>query len=304
MVAFSIVGFVLSSRPDLLNDLKVNITKQLAAGGSGSGLGDVVGKVVDSAVDGRVAIFSIGLVVALYSGISWMGNVRQAVQAQWRPDFDDDQEMMKDSFLVTLFKNLWMLIGLGLALVISVVLSSVGNAATGTVLKLVHLDQVSWLQPVVKVVAIAVAVVADLLIFMWVYTVLPPAHQKATRQALFRGSLIAAIAFEVLKFALTFILPKVLTGTTGAVFGPIVGLLFFFNLVATVVLFVAAWIATSEDPAKKNAWADYRARQNEVGPILEPAVVVNDSVSKPKIVGLLGLGAALGFGAALRRRSK
>ena len=146
------------------------------------------------------------------------------------------------------------------------------------------------------------AVAADLLIFMWVYTVLPPKHQKASRKALIRGSLIAAVAFEVLKFALTFILPKVLSGATGAVFGPIVGLLFFFNLVATVFLFVGAWIATSEDPAKRNAWAEYRKGLRERGAILEPAVVVKDVVSKPKVLGILGLGAALGFGAALRRK--
>ena len=36
-----------------------------------------------------------------------------------------------------------------------------------------------------------------------------------------------------------------LSSATAKIFGPIIGILIFFNLVATVVLFLAAWIATS-----------------------------------------------------------
>ena len=247
MVAFSVAGFVLSSHPDLLQQLQDQVAKQIPGD-----LSSTISKALDQAVKARFTVGIIGLVIALYSGIGWMGNVRQAVQAQWRPDFDDDQEIANESFVKTLFKNLWMLVGLGLALVISLALSAIGNALADKILGWVGLTDVSWLHPLIVAVSLGLAVAADVLIFMWVYSVLPPEGMKAPRGALVRGSIIAAVVFELLKFALTNLLPGVLSGgASAAVFGPIIGLLAFFNLVATTVLFVAAWIAPRGVARKK-----------------------------------------------------
>jgi hypothetical protein len=58
------------------------------------------------------------------------------------------------------------------------------------------------------------------------------------------GSLAMAGCFEVLKAALTLVVSRISTSPSGAVFGAVIGLLFFFNLVARIFLFVAAWLAT------------------------------------------------------------
>ena len=292
MVSFSAAGFVLSSRPDLLAQLQADVTKQIPGD-----LSSTISGALDQAVSARFTVGIIGLVLALYSGIGWMGNIRQAVQAQWRPDFDDNQEIANEGFAKTLFRNLWMLVGLGLALVISLALSSVGGSLTHTLAKLVGLDDQAWFAPVITVAAWLLAIAADVLIFLWVYSVLPPKHMKGTRKALVRGSIIAAVGFEVLKFALTTILPGALSGgATGKVFGPIIGLLAFFNLVATLVLFVAAWISTSEGGPHKVV------DPNDEEEIPEPAVVVHEVVSKPKMIGFVGVGAILGIGWSRRRR--
>lgn len=293
MVAFSAAGFVLNSRPDLLTQLRDKVAQQIPGD-----LSSTINMALDHAISARVSVGIIGLVIALYSGIGWMGNVRQAVQAQWRPDFDDDQEIANTSFLKNLWTNLWMLAGLGLALVISLALSSVGSAFATQIVKALGLSHIGWLQPVISVVSIALAIAADVLIFMWVYSMLPPKHMKGTREALIRGSLIAAVGFEVLKFALTNILPNALSGgASGAVFGPIIGLLAFFNLVATLVLFTAAWISTAEGGPRKKDPDDAEANA-----IQEPAVIVHEVVSRPKVGVLLGVGAVLGFGWSRRRR--
>ena len=292
MVAFSVAGFVLNSRPDLLKQLQEQVTKQVPGD-----LSTTISQALNQAVGARFTVGIIGLVIALYSGIGWMGNVRQAVQAQWRPDFDDDQEIRNTSFLKNLFTNLWMLAGLGLALVVSLALSSAGSAFATDIVKWMGLSDVSWLKPVIVVVSLVLAIAADVLIFMWVYSMLPPTGMKGTRCALVRGSIIAAVGFEVLKFALTNILPSALSGgASGKVFGPIIGLLAFFNLVATLVLFVAAWISTAEGgPSKTETDSDF-------GDVPEPAVVVREVVSKPRVGVLLGVGAVLGFGWSRRRR--
>jgi membrane protein len=121
---------------------------------------------------------------------------------------------------------------------------------------------------------------------------------KVPRRALVRGAIFAAVGFELLKFALTNGLSSLVSGgASGAVFGPIIGLLAFFNLVATLVLFVAAWTSTSEGgPQKKDADDDDGNR------VQEPAVIVREVVSRPKAGVLLGVGAVLGFGWSRRRR--
>ena len=100
------------------------------------------------------------------------------MQAQWRPDFDDNQEIADESFVKTLFRNLWMLVGLGLALVISVALSSIGGSLTNEWLSW-SAWTTCWLDPVVTVAPLVLAIAADVLIFLWVYSVLPP-KQKGT----------------------------------------------------------------------------------------------------------------------------
>jgi membrane protein len=133
------------------------------------------------------------------------------------------------------------------------------------------------------------------LIFLWVYSVLPPKDLKAPRSPLVKGAIAAAVLFEVLKFLLTNVLASLVAGgSSAAVFGPIIGLLAFFNLAATLVLFIAAWIATSDSMA-----ASAEPDPEEVPP---PAVVVHEVVSRPKAAGLLGVGALLGWGFSRTRR--
>lgn len=299
MVIFAAAGFVLASRPDLLTQLQNQIAAQIPGGSSG--VGPLIGKVLQSAVDNRTSVGIVGLVTALYSGIGWAGNIRAAVQAQWRPDFDDDQEILQASFIKNLIKNFTLLVSLGLALIVSLALSAAGVALSGKILGWLGLSDIAVLKPVFTAVPILIAVAADVIIFAWVYTALPPAGERATRRALLRGALMAAVGFEVLKFALTFFLPKVTNNATGSVFGPIIGLFFFFNLVGTVVLFVAAWIATSPggtgDPDRKKP-------DSVDGAVPPPAVIVPESVSRPQAIGFVGVGTVLGLGLAARRRRR
>ncbi len=295
MVAFSVAGFVLANQPDLLQSLEDAIAKELPSGAGG--MSETINKVIESAINARFTVGLVGLVIALYSGIGWMGNVRSAIQAQWRPDFDEDQEVRADSFIKNLLRNLGSLAGLGLAIVVSLGLSAAGAWASTSVLKWLGLDDIAILKPVFTIVPIVIAMAADVLIFMWVYTILPPRHQKGTRRALVRGSIMAAVGFEIFKFALTYLLPKVTSSATGQIFGSIIGLLFFFNITATMVLIVAAWISTSDGgPQKRDVDPADRAE------VPEPAVVVREGISPPKAAGLLSVGAILGWGWSRRRR--
>ena len=240
MVSFSIAGFILASKPKLLTSLQNSITSLLP-----SSLASSISDLLTQAINARLTVGVIGLVVALYSGVSWMGNLRSAIQAMWRPDFGTEQEIAAESLWRYYLRSLQYLAALTVGILLSLALTTVATSAQTVVLRWLGLDQISWLTPFFTIVPIALAIAADMAIFLGVYRVLPPKRYPAKRKALLRGSAAAAIAFEVLKFALTFILPTLLRSATAKIFGPIIGLLIFFNLAATVVLFIAGWIATS-----------------------------------------------------------
>ncbi|MDQ2845692.1 MAG: YihY/virulence factor BrkB family protein [Actinomycetota bacterium] len=265
MVAFSIAGFVLSSQPDLLATLRADTAAQVPGA-----LADTIDGILNTAIKAPLALGLIGLAVALYSGISWMGNLRSAIQALWRSDFDTDQEIAAESLLGYYRKSLRYLTFLGLAILASLTLTTAGSWAQDLVLGWIGLDKVGWLSPVFTVGPILLAIVGDVGVFFWVYSVLAPRHGAAPRSAVIRGSIAAALAFEILKLGLTLALPLLLRSTAARVFGPIIGLLIFFNLVALVTLFVAAWIATAlpDTPtAPAHGRHAYREPDPEDGPV-------------------------------------
>ena len=162
----------------------------------------------------------------------------------WRPDFDANQDIAAENLFKYYWKSLVYLVFLGVAILVSLALTSTASWTQELVLRWLRLDGLTSLTPVFTFMSMLVAVAADVLVFLWIYLVLAPAHLKPGRKPVIRGAILMSVAFEALKLGLTLVLPLLLTSVTAKFFGQIIGLLFFFNLVATSVLFVAAWIAT------------------------------------------------------------
>lgn len=282
MVAFAVAGFVLAGDDTLLNDLKKNITEAAPAG-----LGDTLNEVVDTAIDSRATVGVLGLATALYSGVGWMSNLRDALTAQW------GLVKRHRSFLPSLLADLAALIGLGLALVFSFGLSAVGAGAGKGLLELVGLDGYGWAKVLLTVLTVLLSLAANWLVFLWVISRLPREH--VSMRSAVKGALIAAIGFEILKAVATVFLVGVTSSPTGALFGPIIGLLVFSNLVSRFLLFVTAWTATSPEN-----------RRRKLAAPPEPVVVrtdvqVHSGPSAAQAAGLLGAGGLLGLGVGLLR---
>lgn len=296
MLAFSVAGFVLNGRPELLEDLRSFITDQLPGG-----LGTTIQGALDSAVGARLSVGVAGLVTAVYTGTRWIGNVRAAIQAQWRTDFDEEQEQPRESFVVAFGQNLLRLAGLGVAVLASVGLSLAGGALQPVIVRLLGLDQIGWAQPLLRVVPLVLAVVATTVIFFWLYSWMAPRDSVVPRRTVFLGSVIAAVGFEVLKQVLTEFLPRMLNSPTAQVFGNIIGLLFFLNFTCQLLLVVAAWIATDVVPPEPHPWAQEREDRVDGIPLMvQPAP--HQAAPRPALIaGWVGVGAVLG---ALWSRSR
>jgi membrane protein len=283
MIAFAVAGFELAGNDALLTEMKDGITEAVP-----SGLGKTINKVVDEAIDSRGAVGVIGLLAALYSGLGWMSNLRDALTAQW------GLEYRQRPFLMTTVKDLLALFGLGLALAVSFGLSAAGSGLGSWLLGLVGLDDDAWALFLLRMATIVLALAANWLVFLWVLSRLP--REKVSARSAVRGAIAAAVGFEVLKQVFTVYLETVTSSPSGQLFGPIIGLMLFANLVSRFLLFITAWTAT----ATENIVAPAPAPPPPV--VISPRMVVRKGPSPRSAAGLLGAGALLGLLLGNRKR--
>lgn len=244
MVSFAAVGFVLASNPDLLTGLIAKMVSSI----SDPALAATLKSTVNTAVQQRTTVGLTGLLVALYSGISWMGNLREAIRAQSRDVWErTPQDQEKIWFKYT--RDFISLTGLVLALIVTLSLTSIAGAAQAGIVRALGLEGIEWLRPAMTVIALSISIFANYLLFLWIFWILP--RHKPRKKALLRGTLLAAVGFEVIKFIMTLTLPKLASSPSGAAFGSVLGLMAFFYFFARLTLFCAAWIATArykDDP--------------------------------------------------------
>lgn len=283
MIGFAVAAFVLAGDKELLDSLKTGITESAP-----EGLGTTLNTVVDQAIEERAAVGVLGLATALYSGIGWMSNLRDALTAQW------GQPKQSPPLIKGLIVDLLALTGLGAALAVSFGLSAVGSGMSEKILDLFGLQGQPWTALLV-LITIVLSLAANWLVFLWVITKLP--RERVTLRSAMKGALMAAVGFEILKQVATIFLASVTSSPTGALFGPIIGLLVFSNLVSRFLLFVTAWTAT----AKENIVV-------KVAPpapvVIRPAVQVRKGPSAGDVAGLLGIGGLIGVGLTMLRKRR
>jgi len=251
LLALSVMGFVLSNNPDLQAKLLENISGALPGGGA------EVTRSVQGAVSSRVATGIGGLLGLLYSGLGWVDNLRTAVRTVWH------QNVNAGNFLVTKGKDVLILIGLGLTLVASVAITGIGTAATNFLIDLVGLSPSVGLSVLTRASTVALAVVADVLIFLWLFLRLPKV--PAPRSRVLRGALFAAVGFEFLKLVGAYYIARVTKNATATygTFGVVIGTLVWLNLVSRFVVFAAVWTVTApyDDDVAPSGTADVRTAE-------------------------------------------
>lgn len=259
MVGLSIGGFVLADDQPLIREVRSTILDALPAG-----LDQFAAEVFDNVLEQRASLGVFGLLIGLYAGWNWVNALRDALTAMWeleKPDLP---------ILRTILMDLVALFSLAAALVVSFTMTALGGALNSSVLRWLGLDHTSWAGTWLTVLSVPLAVVADWLVFLWVLAKLPRIPVNTRNAA--RGALATAIGFEVLKQAANFYLGLLGRSPTGAAFGSVIGLLVFIYLVARLLLFVAAWIATPSSPPQAPSTSGFTLGTTTHAP-LRPATV-------------------------------
>ncbi len=215
-------------------------------------------------------------------------NLRDALTAQW------GLEHRPRPFVMGIVRDLLALLGLGLALGISFGLSAAGSGLGDWLLKVVGLSDDAWALFLLRVATIVLSLAANWVVFLWVLSRLP--REAVSARSAMRGAVAAAIGFEILKQGFTVYLEIVMRSPSGTVFGPLLGLMVFANIVSRFLLFITAWTAT----ATENRVSRVAAPE---GAVISPRVLVRSGPTPRGAVGLLGVGAVLGLLLG-RRRSR
>ncbi|MER6019276.1 YihY/virulence factor BrkB family protein [Streptomyces anulatus] len=218
----------------LLSDEQVDTIKDKLAD-QVPGISDQLG------IDGLIAnAGTVGLVAGallLFTGVGWVGSMRECLRAVW--ELDDVQEANP---VVAKVKDAVLLVGLGGAALATLAVSTIGSTAVGRTADLIGIPEDGAGGILLRVAALAVAVVADFLLLLYLLTLLPGVEPP--RRRLVVAALLGAVGFELLKLLLGSYMREVAGKSMYGAFGVPIALLLWINFTAKLLLFCAAWTAT------------------------------------------------------------
>jgi membrane protein len=241
LVGFTVLGLVVGRRSELQQAVLQAVDEQLP--GLLKGVGGDGGLVpVDRLFAPDVLSLTgiVALLVALVSGLGWLDAVREGIRATF--DLGTDRRPVVRKKLL----DVAILASLGLAILLSAVLSLVVNAAGGALLRGVGLAG-GWAgQALLQLFGVLVVLALDtaiLVILLRLLSGVPLAWPQVRA-----GALVGAVGLGLLK-----LFGGVLLGRAGgnnpllATSAVLVGLLLWMSLMSRVTLLAAAWVATDDD---------------------------------------------------------
>ncbi|MGW1292698.1 YihY/virulence factor BrkB family protein [Streptomyces sp. NPDC002533] len=245
----------------LLSDEQLDTIKEKLAD-QVPGISDQLG------IDGLVAnAGTVGLVAGallLFTGVGWVGSLRECLRAVW--ELDDVQDANP---VVAKVKDAVLLVGLGGAVLATVAVSSIGSVAVGRTADLMGIPESGAGGVLLRVAALAVAVVADFLLLLYLLTLLPGVEPP--RRRLVVAALLGAVGFELLKLLLGSYMRDVAGKSMYGAFGVPIALLLWINFTAKLLLFCAAWTATGSK-AEEAVPEEEEQEEEEEGQAVDQAV--------------------------------
>jgi membrane protein len=244
MFAFSACGFTLTVlRPDVLERVQAAIMVQLQ--GAPEDLKVQLTGLIRGFLRNWASVGLVGLLSSIYSSAGWAGNLKSAVRAQTRPLFDMKEH--KRFILLEILVNFAILLGLLVILVVTFALAVMATSLTGRIVHWLALDGVPGISFLLRIVGPILSGIAGWAMFVYLFKILP--EVKFPFRIIAWGALFGSAGLFTLQYLTGFLMGKFSGNPAAAVFGPVIALMLFFNLFARLNLYVAAWIATSVQPA-------------------------------------------------------
>ncbi|THA69244.1 YihY/virulence factor BrkB family protein [Streptomyces sp. A0958] len=220
-----------------LNKIEGKIAEQVP------GISDQLG--IDNLVAHAGTVGLVAGALLLFTGIGWIGSMRDCLRAVWETD-----DLDEGNPVIRKLKDAGVLFGLGGAALVTLAISSVGSVAVGWVADLLDIPENGAGGVLLRIAALLVGVAADFLLLLYLLTLLPGVEPP--RRRLMVAALLGAVGFELLKLLLGSYMKGVASKSMYGAFGVPIALLLWINFTAKLLLFCAAWTATpskEDDPA-------------------------------------------------------
>ncbi|MDN5764280.1 MAG: YihY/virulence factor BrkB family protein [Humibacillus sp.] len=236
-LAFTIFGFVLQGRPDLLDaiadQLNQTIPNLIKTPTVPNGLISISAPTTTAlTITGLVAFVTL-----LLAGLGWIGALRTGVRAVFGLGSSPGNPVLAK------LRDVAVLVALGAGIAVSAAVSSVAGGLTTQVADAVGLGGEEW---IVTTVGLLLGLAFDSGLMVLMIRVLSgvPLPWRNVRE----GAIVGGLLLGVLKFFGSALIANATKNALGAV-AVAVGLLVWLNLMARVILLAAAWAAAHVDIA-------------------------------------------------------
>jgi membrane protein len=230
LLVASVIGLVLAGNTLLQSELYTAI-REAFPGSTGRLIIDELEGAVGSA--GVVGL--IGLAGFLYAGLRAMDKLRVGMEQMWKGSVDEP-EFWRDNLA-----DVVALLAFGATGLLSLALTGAVTQAATWLVDVLGLDDAPGIVVVTTVLGLGLALVTDVIVFLWLLRVVPSTSHPLRR--LLPGALFGAAGFELMKLAGSLYLSLINGSVTSSAFGGAVGILVWINLVIRFAFFTAAWTA-------------------------------------------------------------
>lgn len=294
-LAFAVIGFVSRAYPNADEDLIKAINEVLP-----NIVGGEDGLDLSTFEQNAPGILSVGLVLALYSGLGWLSGMRTALIAVF-----EEPEKERPNLLLGKLRDILALLALGSVLIGSVAISGVATKLTTPILDYLGLGVGA--APVVFVIGLVLGLAANTVLFFAFFRLL--AAPNVPTRSLWSGALLGALAFEVLKQLSTYLLAATKDQPAAQAFGIALILVVWINYFSRVVVLAASWAHTTVAARARRERAQWQADAVVQGPRVDLAEAARVSPVAPaanhgldKGSFAAGAGVMLALVAVLRRK--
>ncbi len=244
MLAFSVLGFTLTVfQPLAMASIETWIKSQLPPD---SDLARSLYDLIVGALTNWASILGFGLVIILWVGSGWVGNLKRAVRLLMRTDVDNPgKQVILPLDILANFGGLFaILAGVFATFASSLVATSLGGVVGEWLGVGGSLGWTSLIRFVGFVLSLGIGAAGFRLLFGWFSPDPVPSHLAWV------GAGIGSLALLLLQALAGFLWGSFSRNLGFAVFGSTIVVMIFLNLFATLILYIAAWLATSAAPAE------------------------------------------------------
>jgi membrane protein len=269
-IAFAVVGLITGAYPDAQDAIRDALAEVFP-----SIIGTGEGQIDPASFQNAAATAGVlGVVTLLYTGLGWLSTMRTALQ-----DVFETPPSETHNFVIGKVVDLAMLAIIGFVLLISVGVSSATRGFVSDIQDWLNVDDVTAMSTFLNSLGTLFGLVASVVMFVVSFRLL--GRPLVPADALWKGALLAAVGFEVLKQIAVYLIALTKDNPAFAVFGTALILLIWINYFSRLVLIGASWAATAVPVP-----SDLRATVGQTGTIAGAAA--ESDRGRPPRVGAAG----------------